>query len=320
VTRFSEIVGHERNIAVLQRILGSTKLAHAYLFAGIEGCGKKKTALALITAAFCGGSEGCGSCPSCRKMAAISHPDLHLVEPDGAFIKIDQVRDLQKELAYRPYEAPRKACIIDGADRLNPAAGNALLKTLEEPPGNALLILLATSIDNVLPTIRSRCQGLLFQGLPEQAIGDYLVHQGVPSATAQVSAALADGSLAKALNLSSADFMAERTTLLTAVSGVTLAKISDLFAVAEKFDKDREAAINSLDLLLSFWRDMLHLRSGADGIINQDLLPHLEREAADRSEQAIMAQIGMITDTRRALQRNANVRLAMDVLLMNLAD
>lgn len=316
---FGEIVGHERNIAVLQRILASHKLAHAYLFAGIDGCGKKKTALAFIAAAFCKGTEACGSCPSCRKMTALAHPDLHLLEPDGASIKIDQVRDLQKELAYRPYEAPRKACIIDGADRLNPAAGNALLKTLEEPPGNALIILLATSIDNVLPTIRSRCQGLFFQGIPEQLIREYLGRQEVSPETAQVSAALADGSLAKALNLSSADFMAERTGLLTSVSGVKLANVADLFAIAEKFDKERESAIQSLDLLLSFWRDLLQLRAGADTVTNRDLLPLLEREAANRSEQVIMNQIGLITNTRRALQRNANVRLALDVLLMNLA-
>jgi DNA polymerase III subunit delta' len=316
---FGEIVGHERNIAVLQRILASHKLAHAYLFAGIDGCGKKKTALAFIGAAFCKATETCGSCPSCRKMAANSHPDLHLLEPDGAFIKIDQVRELQRELSYRPYEAPRKACIIDGADRLNPAAGNALLKTLEEPPGNALIILLATSIDNVLPTIRSRCQGLFFQGIPEQMIRDYLGRQGVAAETAQVSAALADGSLAKALDLSSADFMAERTTLLSSVSGVTLTRIADLFAIAEKFDKDRESAIQSMDLLLSFWRDLLQLRSGSDAVTNRDLLPLLEREAANRSQRDIMGQIGLITNTRRALQRNANVRLALDVLLMNLA-
>src|SRR5689334_15856643 len=185
---FAGIIGQERNIAVLRRTLASGKIAHAYLFSGIGGCGKKKSALALIEALFCGRDEGCGSCPSCRKIAALSHPDLHLVEPEGAFIKIDQVRALQKDLAYRPFEASRKACIIDGADRLNPAAGNALLKTLEEPPGSALIILLTSAVDNVLPTIRSRCQQLSFHGLPESAIAAALGDAGLDGESARVAA------------------------------------------------------------------------------------------------------------------------------------
>ena len=317
--RFGDIVGHERNIAILQRILTSGKLAHAYLFTGIDGCGKRLTATTVIAATFCGSGDACGTCPACRKMAAGTHPDLHLVEPDGAFVKIDQIRELQKELALPPYEARRKACIIDGADRLNPGAGNPLLKTLEEPPGNALIILLATGIDNVMATIRSRCQHLAFQGLSEQAITDYLERNGIPPETAQVAACLADGSLTRALNLSGADFMAERTTLLNAVSSVSLGRVSELFAVAERFDKDREAAINSMDLLLSFWRDLLQLRTGAGHPVNRDLLPLLEREAARRSTRAITEQIELIAGSRRALQRNANVRLTLDVLLMNLA-
>src|SRR6266542_2618120 len=96
---FAGIIGQDRNIAVLRRTLTTAKIAHAYLFNGIDGCGKKKTALAFIEALFCGRDDGCGSCPSCRRVTQLSHPDLHMIAPDGAFIKIDQIRELQKELS-----------------------------------------------------------------------------------------------------------------------------------------------------------------------------------------------------------------------------
>ncbi|HWI41267.1 MAG TPA: DNA polymerase III subunit delta', partial [Verrucomicrobiae bacterium] len=171
---FAGIVGHDRELSILKRALHAGRVAHAYLFEGVEGCGKKTAALALVQALFCGGVEPCGGCPSCRKIASLQHADLHLLEPDGAQIKIDQVRELQKALSYRPIEAPRKACIIDQADRLNPAAGNALLKTLEEPPGNALIILVTSAPSAVLPTILSRCQRLEFSPVPQEAIRQLL--------------------------------------------------------------------------------------------------------------------------------------------------
>ena len=139
---FSRIIGYDRNISLLRRALATGKLSHAYLFNGIDNSGMKEVAIALVEAIFCNGTDGCGACPSCRKIAGLRHPDLHLVQPDGAFIKIDQIRELQKELSYRPFEAPKKACIIEDADRMNPSAANAFLKTLEEPPGDAILILI----------------------------------------------------------------------------------------------------------------------------------------------------------------------------------
>lgn len=163
---FTGIAGHSVPLATISKILGSGRIAHAYLFSGPEGIGKKKVALAFIEALFCGKAEGCGHCISCRKIQSGNHPDIHTLEPDGQFIKVDQVRSLQKELSFRPYEAPRKVCIIDGADRFNQSSGNSLLKTLEEPPGNALMILLAANIDSVLPTIRSRCQQISFPEYP----------------------------------------------------------------------------------------------------------------------------------------------------------
>jgi DNA polymerase-3 subunit delta' len=316
---FTDIVGQDGNIAMLKRSLASGRLAHAYLFEGIEGCGKRKTALALVAALFCERGEGCGICPPCRKIALAQHPDLHLIEPDGAFIKIDQIRELQKELALRPYEAPRKACIIEAADRLNPASGNALLKTLEEPPGHALLVLLTANRGGVLPTILSRCQQLHFPALPETLIADILRTQGSSPEMAAIAASLAGGSLKKALEIETEEALAGRKKFLERMTTFSLKEIALIFTAAEELATDRETASEMLELLTAFLRDVLHLQGGMQDVVNTDLLPLLKQEAVKRAAAVTMERIERVNEARSAIQRNVNLRLALEVLFMRLA-
>lgn len=315
---FAGIAGHANAILSIKRILNSGRVAHAYLFSGPEGVGKKKVATAFVEALFCASREGCGACISCRKIASGNHPDIHTLEPDGQFIKVDQVRALQKDLAFRPYEAPRKACIIDGADRFNQSSGNSLLKTLEEPPGNALIILLASTLDAVLPTIRSRCQQISFSGVPVDEISGYLESTGIDHDSARVAASLADGSIAKAVSLCSEELMAERADVIARACSLSGRNMNDLFSFGEMFDKDREKTLKSLEILTSFWRDMLHLASGSCAVVNSDLSALLERETCRRSTEALLRGLESLGKTRQAILRNANVRLAMDVLSMQL--
>jgi DNA polymerase-3 subunit delta' len=316
---FTDIAGHQKNIAVIKRILGSARIAHAYLFSGPEGIGKGKVARAFIQQLFCATGTGCGVCSSCRKIVSGNHPDIHTLQPDGQFIKIDQVRALQKELGYRPYEAVRKACIIEDAEKLNQSSGNALLKTLEEPPGNAIIFLLTAAAENVLPTIRSRCQQLAFAGVPEEAIEALLLARGVAAETARVAAALADGSVARALDFCDADDSSDRREIIERACRIARTELSTSFAFGELFDKEREKALQSLELLLGFWRDMLHYRNGSATTANRDLMDLLAKESGRRNSTVIMDGIETLLKTRRAIQRNANVRLAMDVLGMKLA-
>ncbi|AAR35606.1 DNA polymerase III subunit delta' [Geobacter sulfurreducens] len=317
---FSRVLGQETAVNVLQRALRSGKTAHAYLFEGIEGCGKMTTALAFIEAAFCRRDDGCGSCPSCRKMAGLQHPDLHRLAPEGAFIKIDQVRELQRELSLRPVEAPMKACIIDDADRLNPAAANALLKTLEEPPGNALLILLTTNPAGILPTVRSRCQLLRFSPLPERVIEEYLTDAGREPAAARLAASLAGGSLSRALEMEEGSAGTARQGLIERLRTLTLEEITPLFAAAEELAADRERAVEALGTLTSLLRDVLLIQGGSNEVVNRDLVDLLEEEACRMSPERTLTRLGHVMEARQALQRNANPRLTMDVLLMRLAD
>ncbi len=317
---FADIAGQDGNIAMLKRSLTSGRLAHAYLFEGIEGCGKKKTALALVAALFCERGEGCGSCPPCRKVAVAQHPDLHLIEPDGAFIKIDQIRGLQKELALRPFEAPRKACIIEAADRLNPASGNALLKTLEEPPGHALLVLLTANKGGVLPTILSRCQQLHFSALPEAVIADFLRNRGSTPDMAAIAASLAGGSLKKAVEIGEEETLASRKKFLERVTALSLKEIAPLFTAAEELAADRETALEMLELLTAFLRDVLHLQGGMQDVVNADILPLLKQEAEKGAATLTMERIERVREARSAIQRNVNLRLVLEVLFMRLAE
>lgn len=316
---FSTIIGLDGTLGLLRRSLRSGRVAHAYLFEGIEGCGKKKAALAFIEALFCGKEDGCGTCPSCRKIAALQHPDLHLVEPDGSFIKIEQIRELQKQLSFRPFEAPKKACIIDGAERLNAAAGNALLKTLEEPPGNALLILISASASELLPTIVSRCQQLHFPALPHAAIEQHLLQEGIPAETAKIAASLAGGSIGKALEVTREESVQRRASLLERLATLSLGNIAPLFAAAEEQAADKESAREMLELLILFYRDALLYASGGEDLANRDLLPLIERTARSTPRPRLLEKLQQIEEARQALSRNINTRLALDVLFMRLA-
>jgi DNA polymerase-3 subunit delta' len=197
----------------LTAALRSDRLAHAYLFAGPNGIGKRLVAMRWAMAINCdaprpssappaapGEFGGCGACASCRRSLAGTHPDLLVVEPDGQFIKIEQVRDLQAALTLTAWSGPRKIALIDRAERLNQEAANALLKTLEEPPPASLLILISAVPDDLLPTIRSRCQTVRFFPLGQPQLAQWLATERQWTAgDATLTSAIAGGCLGLAL-------------------------------------------------------------------------------------------------------------------------
>ena len=319
---FTDIIGHERIVEVLRRSVRTGKTAHAYIFEGIPGCGRKKTAMALIQAIFCdvAGDDACGICPSCRKVSAGNHGDIHIMEPlpDKRDISIDQLRELQRELSLRPYEAPRKACIMEPADKMNTNSANSFLKTLEEPPGNALIILLTENADMLLPTIRSRCQLLRFSPLSTEHVGHLLKQHGINDEASALTAQMADGSMQRALELDNSTLSQRRELLIKHVTGLDPERIATVFEASEEFCGNREETLENLDILLSFARDMLHLTVGCNEIVNKALQPILENLVAGSTIQQALQRADDILETRRSVQRNANVKLAMDRLLMKM--
>ncbi len=320
---FADILGHDRIVEVLRRSLQSGKTAHSYLFEGVPGCGRKKTALTLIQALFCKNmpDDACGVCPSCRKVAGGNHPDIHLLSPlpDKRDISIDQLREMQRELSLRPYEAPRKACIIDPAERLNVSSANSLLKTLEEPPGNALIILVTENAGMLLPTVRSRCQLIRFAPLSPEHVLSLLERSGMAPETAALVAPLSGGSLQRAMELDNEALAARREAVLSRVGQLNIDRISTVFDAAEELSGNREATLEMLDMLLSFFRDAVHLGAGNGDIVNLSVRPAIESIAARRSFPRNLELLERIYETRRDVQRNANPKLALDHLFMSMA-
>lgn len=318
---FADIIGHERVVEVFRRALRSGKTSHSYLFEGPAGCGRKTTARALVQAIFCTehGDDACDACAQCRKVAADSHADIHYIEPDGQFIKIEQVRELQRDLSLRPYEAPRKACIIESAERFNPAAGNSLLKTLEEPPGNAIIILLTENAGMLLPTIRSRCQLVRFSPLSPENIRLLLERRGMIPETAELLAPMAEGSILRALELDNEALGNRQAILLARLSVLDRNRIATIFDASEELSTSRDETLETLDMLISFMRDTAHLAAGSADIVNSTVRTALEGFAAKWPLQRALRILDDCLETRRAVQRNANGKLALDRLFMRIA-
>lgn len=318
---FANIVGHDRQKNLLRRALESRRLPHAYLFEGPEGVGKRLMALALTRAIFCHEKRGCGDCAACRKVDHHNHPDLHFIEADGGQIKIEQVRVLQKELSYRPLEAEKKVCIVDDADKFNPAAGNALLKTLEEPRDNTLIILLSSRPDMLLSTIRSRCQRLPFSRIERRRLLEVLCEQlELDETEAHILASLAGGSFRKALGKDREFFFRTRRELLKTLTGLTSGSVLPLLEFAEKLAQDKETLPDIIEIFQSFYRDLLLYRHGRpqDELVNIDLLNKIHRVSGAESTSSILGKLAALDTAGRQLNRNVNRQLAVEVLLMRL--
>lgn len=318
---FASIIGHVQQKEILRRALSNQRLAHAYLFEGPEGVGKRLMALALARALVCQTGEGCGDCPSCRKIDHNNHPDLHLLDAEGATIKIDQVRQIQKELSLRPLESEYKICLIDGAEWLNPAAGNALLKTLEEPQGKALLILLSARPEALLDTIRSRCQRLPFQRLAQSRLAEILESRlELDEVQAKVLAALSEGSFKKALGSNRDLYLERRRELIRSLTALSAGSIFPLMDLAQELANDKEQLPEILEIFQAFFRDLLLLLHGRPetDLVNLDIREILHRQVGRETVSGLLRKLEALDEGRQHLARNVNRQLAMEVMLMRI--
>lgn len=322
---FSDIVGHERPIMILTRALAHDTLAHAYLFSGEEGIGKKMTALALAAAVNCerpGPGGGCGACRSCRLTASRSHADLHVIEPEGDEIKIAQVRDIQAALSLKPFEGRKKVLIVDGAQAMNVAAANAFLKTLEEPPGDALIIMVSSLPRALLATIRSRCQEVRFLPLPRTALATVLVQKrGLPEEQARFIAAVSRGSLGRALGMDPAAEQAARDEVLALWSRLPGLRADEVLVQAEAIAKDRERFDRLLEIGAEWLRDAMVYRATGDRLllVNGDRAELLGAWAERLPVQRMLLDLGRFERSRDLLDRRVSAQLVAENLLLDLA-
>ena len=322
--KFSTIEGHERPVRILQRAIANNTLAHAYLFSGQAGIGKKKTAFALAAAVNCLNARpegGCGECPSCRKVETLGHPDARVLVPDGDEIKIDQIRQAQADLALKPFEGAKKVLIVDQAESMNAASANAFLKTLEEPPGDALIILITAMPRSLLPTIRSRCQEILFHPLPRNTLARALMDKrGLSEGDAWFIAALAQGSMGRGLEMDVEQEKAARDEVAALWSGPARMGPGEALARAETYAKDRERLEQLLELGVEWLRDVLVYReTGEERLLVHGQAQRLYRQWADRvSLQELLADVELFRASRNLLDRRASAQLVAENLFLKL--
>jgi len=332
---FERVVGHEVPIRALQSAYRSERLHHAYLFQGSDGIGKRRVARALAALLQCEAAQAqpertdaCGECRACRNVAVGSHPDVQIIEPDGRFIKIDQVRALQQQTRFRPYEGTKRVFIIDGAERMREEAANALLKTLEEPGGQSMFCVISAQPQLLLSTVRSRCQPLRFAPLSTASVVEVLVGLqsdkreggGVATGVREGAAAASGGSVARALQLLESPVFQRRDELLGQVLSLQWSRAGDVLDLAQSLAARRDELDDVLDLLLLVYRDASLLAAGAgDAQRNAAGLEALVDELSSASTpSALVSVVEAITRTRRWLQGNVNARMVMERLLLDI--
>ncbi|MCS7282184.1 MAG: DNA polymerase III subunit delta' [Anaerolineae bacterium] len=321
------VVGHEWAVQLLQQAVEEGELSHAYLFTGPEGVGKGTLARALASALFCEGyPRPCGACRACRLVAAGHHPDLLWVGPatEKGHISIEQIRELQRILSLTPNLARHRLVVLDRFEQATASAANAFLKTLEEPPDYAVLILLAPEADALLPTIVSRCQIVALRPLPARRVEEALiVRWQVDPDRARLLARLCGGRLGWAVRAATDPaILQRREQRLQELLALTAAPLTDRFRYAAELARDPEETREALDLWLGWWRDVLLVSSGVDeegagefALTNLDRRAQLEQFAARFSPAQAAARIRAIRTALDRLQRNANPLLTLEVLL-----
>lgn len=328
------IIGQELAKRYFQRAVDGGRLAHAYLFHGPAGVGKKSLARALAQTLVCnaGGKAFCSVCPTCRMFVAGSHPDFRVLDGARKSIGIAEVRELQQTLVYRPY-GTRHLCLVQEAEGLTAEAANALLKTLEEPPAPALFILTSSRPARLPPTVASRCLRIPFRPLTTDEITSGLETMGFKGDVAPLAARLAGGSLGRAAELAAGgdgpDWQEKAAHLAHALlSGIGTA---ELFARARELGERAEMLTRTEHLLL-WYRDLLLWReaglsaapgtaqAGAEELLtNVNRLDQIRVQARLADGPALVRSIGAIEDARKKLLANVNVRLAAEVLCLRLA-
>ena len=317
-----EIIGHHRQLEMLRLALASGRLHHAYLFVGPEGIGKRTLAIALAMAVHCSESAAdfCGSCVNCRRIGDGNHPDVRLIEPLAGKkeISIQQIRDFERELNYRSFTGKRKIIIVDPATLMNLPSQNALLKTLEEPPQDSLIVLIASSAGGLLPTVRSRCLRISFAPLARSDVIHYLrTKQGMTGDEVEFLAAMSMGSIGAAMGLDKEAFAEKRRIWAGIVGSLKAGDYSAALAAAEALAGNRDDALKFLAWAQSWFRDLLVYGVTGDSgeLVNTDMREQIAQQAAPaKSEQRIAA----LTESHRAaaaIQRNLNRRMVLEKYL-----
>ncbi len=344
---FNHLIGNADVASLLRRLASSGRMPNAMIFAGPEGVGKRQFAFEVGRMFACqrpNGIDACGECAACRRIGPIEFPepvdknkgqfarvffgehiDFGMVVAYRRFILVDAIRDLETQSRFRPFEGRARLFVIDGADKMNEAASNALLKTLEEPASTTHICLITSQPEKLLPTVRSRSQMVRFAPVAAAEIEPFLVEKrGLSAADARLAARLSGGSVGRAFAMDLDEFRSRREKQLTLLRNATSgANFVEVLRISEELtdakNKDRYEA--NLDLLESLVRDVWLIGvGGSDGqIVNADIREVLERFSANASSAKLSGWLCEIHELRKQLAVNINLKIATDALFVKMA-
>ena len=342
---FDQLTGNSRVKTVLRRMLTTGRLPGALLFTGEEGIGKKLFALEIARALNCRtpkDNEGCGVCPSCTRIMKLNypqredaeewtqiiwtdHPDVGLVVAPKRVLRVEQMRQIEKEANFRPFEGKARVFLIDEADKLNDASANALLKVLEEPPRTSHLILITARPAMLLPTILSRCQMIRFSPLTPDEIETHLLkNKLVDAKTARLRARAAGGSMGRALSGDLVTFTSQRKAMLKVLNALAISEDrAELLRSAEQLNEAqyKEEFEERLDVLETLIRDAWMLSLGVEStqLVNEDLSAELLEISKNIDSIRAGDWILQIEDLREQLIVNVNRKITTDSLFLVMA-
>lgn len=322
---FANIYGHLRQVGMLQKELALLRSGHSYIFSGIAAIGKKKLALAFAQALNCAfvppQADACQTCPSCRKMLHSNHPDIHLLETQEQFIRIDAIRNIQDQMTFKPLEGRKRIFIIDNADKMNEQAANALLKTLEEPSANNIIILVTARPYWLPQTILSRCRHVRFNPLSADVVARCLIEQKqIEPSRAGVLASLSGGSIGQALDQNSEEMIAFRRELSRLIAAADCGNPLGLPALASFLGQDKKEIAQALNILNCFFRDALvYKETGLTSLLqNADYLSIISLLAARLTGEQILQNIALIERSQQTIEMNVNKSLTLEAMAFKL--
>ena len=325
---FSDIIGHEQITEHLKNAIALDKVSHAYIFNGPDGSGKMMLAEAFAMALQCEGegTKPCLSCHSCKQAMDHNQPDIiYVTHEKPNVIKVDDIRkQINNDIVIKPYSSRYKVYIVDEAEKMNPQAENALLKTIEEPPAYAVIILLTTNADSFLPTILSRCIRLNLKSVKADVIKNFLMkNYQIPDYQADVCAAFSQGNVGKAIELASSEQFGElKASVLQLMKRL---KDIDLYEMTEAVKQIAEYKLtvnDYFDLMMIWIRNGVAVKAtkGGNGLIFKDEVHDIKKQAARPSYQWIETVLNALETAKIRISANVNFDLVVELLLLTIKE